>query len=379
MTRAAALLLALLATLAAAPARAQDSTPAPRTGVVRPRAAEPRATAPVRPRATRRRPAARPATQASSPTRDSARAAVPTPPPGFSVQKRVEPDTVTVGDRFATGVAVTVPEGTRVALEIAKDSADRWRVLGAISATPRDSARSRWVLAANMVAWQPGLPDSLAATLRLTGPDRRVVALPVMLAFPTVRAVLPADSAQWRVRPPHDVWGSSVDPARMALLVALIVLALLLLALIAWWIVRAIRRRRARRDPATARERALALLERARTSGFIEAGSWKAYYSLIADALRGYIAVIEPALGEDLTTSEVIAGMRAAGRPEARVDGLEHLLRVSDLAKFARHGRAPDDARRDLDLAREWVEAYAAERDAAARPADAPMAAGVAP
>ncbi|HEX9940078.1 MAG TPA: hypothetical protein VGB15_23280, partial [Longimicrobium sp.] len=307
---------------------------------------------------------------ARTPAADTARA--PAPPPGFAYQARAQPDTVTVGDRFASGMAVTVPAGTQVALEIAKDTADRWRVLGAVAATPRDSARSRWVVVANMVAWQPGLPDTLGARLRLTGADGREIALPVKLAFPTVRAVLPADSAQWRVRPPHDVWGPSRDALRTAVLVALIVLGLLLLALLAWLVVRAVRRRRARAIPATARERALALLERARTSGFIEAGNWKAFYTLIAEALRGYIAVVEPRLSEDLTSLEVVEGMRAGGAPVERVETLEHLLRVSDLAKFARHGRAAADARRDLERARAWVEAYA-------MPADEPALAEAAP
>lgn len=351
MTRAAALFLAL-GLFAAAPAHAQDSTPPPRTGVARPRPAQPRAMPrPTRPRTT---PPRAPRPPARDTAGDSARAAAPAPPPGFAYRARVEPDTVTVGDRFASGMAVSTPAGTTVALELARDTADRWRVLGGVRATPRDSARTRWIVAANLVAWQPGLPDTLPATIKLTGRDGKVIALPVKLAFPVVRAVLPDDSTQWRVRPPHDVWGPSVDAARTAGMVALLVLALLLLGLLAWLIVRALRRRRARMVPATARARALALLERARTSGFIEAGNWKAFYTLVAEALRGYLAVVEPRLSEDLTSAEVVGALRGRVADE-RVDTLEHLLRVSDLAKFARHGRAPDDARRDLDRAREWI------------------------
>ncbi|HET7230015.1 MAG TPA: hypothetical protein VFJ16_08445 [Longimicrobium sp.] len=385
MMRAAALVFAL-ALLAAAPARAQDSTPAPRTGVVRPRATQPgtgaRTTAPTRPRSTRPR-ATRPRPPARTPARDtardSARVAAPAPPPGFAYQARAQPDTVTVGDRFASGMAVSVPAGTAVALEFERDTADRWRVLGDPRVTPRDSARTRWTVAANMVAWQPGLPDSLPAVLRLTGRDGRVTKVPVTLAFPTVRAVLPADSAQWRVRPPHDVWGPSVDKARVAMLGVLALLGILLLALLAWLVVRVIRRRRARVSPATARARALALLDRARTSGFIEAGNWKAFYTLVAEALRGFVASVEPRLSEDLTSSEVIEGIR--GRvPDDDAETLEHLLRVSDLAKFARHGRAPDDARRDLELARTWIEGYVVRTEPAVDDtATEPAAAGAAP
>jgi len=363
MTRAAALLAALLA-LSAAPVLAQDSTQGspPRQGQVRPRTAPPRTTPPrlTQPQRTpRRAPVALPARAAARDTAPAARRdPSPTPPPGFAYQARVQPDTVMVGDRFVSGMAVSVPAGTRVALEVAKDTADRWRVLGAIRATPRDSARTRWLVVANMVAWQPGLRDTASARLRLTGADGRTITLPVRLAFPVVRAVLPDDTTKWRVRPPHDVWGPSVDPARTALLVALVLLGLVLLALLAWLVIRAIRRRRARVGPANARERALALLERARTSGFVEAGNWKGFYTLIGEALRGFIAGVEPRLSEDLTSAEVIDGMRARGAPGERVEALEHLLRVSDLAKFARRGRALDDARRDLDRAREWVESY---------------------
>jgi len=377
MTRAAAFLA--LGLCAAAPAHAQDSTRAPRTGVVRPRAAQPRTparnTAPVRPTRRAPRPQRPPARDTA---RDTARAAAPAPPPGFAYQARVEPDTVTVGDRFASGMAVSTPADTKVTLEIARDTADRWRVLGAVQATPRDSARTRWLVVANLVAWQPGLPDTLAAVIRLTSTDGTVTEVPVKLAFPFVRAVLPDDSTKWRVLPPHDVWGPSVDPARTGVAVALLILALLLLGVLAWLIVRAVRRRRARMVPATARARALALLERARTSGFIEAGNWKAFYTLVGEALRGYAAAVYPRLSEDLTSAEVIDTLRGRA-PDERVDTLEHLLRVSDLAKFARRGRAPSDARRDLDLAREWIETHPspsadAAEDAAAEPATAEAA-----
>jgi hypothetical protein len=159
-------------------------------------------------------------------------------------------------------------------------------------------------------------------------------------------------------------------------------LALLLLALIAWLAARLIRRRRKKMAPATARQRALALLDRARTSGFIEAGNWKAFYTLVGDALRGFAAELEPRWSADLTTSELLGTMREDDVAAADVDALGHLLRVADLAKFARHGRAADDARRDQDEARRWVEGFAPparEPGAPDTAADVPAGAGAAP
>jgi hypothetical protein len=366
MRRAAALGLAL-ALLGAAPLSAQDSvparTPAARTqpgrrlGALRPRSQHP--------------PAGTGTRDTIRPTLDTTTAAMPVPE-GFAWRASVEPKTVTVGDRFASGLAVFVPAGTRVAIGIPKDSADRWRVLGGPEVTAADSARSRWRVVAPMVAWVPGLPDTLGATLRLTAPDGRVATVPVTLRMPAVRSVLPADTTKWRVRPPHDVWGPSRDWRWIALLAAL---ALVLLALLAWAMVSLLRRRRARRIPATARERALALLERAGKSGFIEAGNWKAFYSLVSEALRGLAAGLEPRWSTDLTTSELVEEMRSGRVDEIQLISLEELLRVADLAKFARWGRDPDDARRDLDAAREWVRSFAAP---VPEPADAALA-GVAP
>jgi len=263
---------------------------------------------------------------------------------------------VTVGDRFVAGAAVAVPAGTRVTVEVPKDSADRWRVVGRVTATAKDSARTRWLIVVPMVAWMPGLPDSTGARLRLTLADGRTLNLAVALRLPTVRAVLPADSTKWAVKPPHDVWGPSRD-WRIAALFAL--LALLLLGLIAWAMARFIRRRRKRAGPLSARQRALATLDRAGKSGFIEAGNWKAFYTLVSEALRGYAAALDSRWSTDLTSTEVLEAMEEGGVGMERTEPLERLLRVSDLAKFARHGRAPDDARRDLADARKWVETFA--------------------
>jgi hypothetical protein len=305
----------------------------------------------------------------------SRRPAGDAPPAGFDFRPAVEPKTVTVGDRFVAGAAVSVPAGTRVTVEVPKDSADRWRVVGRAAATAKDSARTRWLIVVPMVAWVPGLPDSLGARLRLAMEDGRTLILPVTLRLPTVRAVLPADSTKWVVKPPHDVWGPSRDWRADALLA---LLALLLLALIAWLVARIIRRRRKRAGALTARQQALVTLDRAGRSGFIEAGNWKAFYTLVAEALRGYAAALASGWSTDLTSTELLEAMEADGIAEDDVAALERLLRVADLAKFARHGRAPDDARHDLADARTWVERFAVPSPENAEVEDEPELVGAA-
>jgi hypothetical protein len=355
--RRAAALAALLLALSAGVAHAQDSTGARR----RPRTAAGAHLGGLHPRGpVARRPRTAPPAQDSA---AAARPPAPAPrpdsvlPAGVSVQASVEPKTVTVGDRFSSGLALVVPAGTRVAVEVAKDTADRWRALDSVTVTPRDSAGTRWLAVVPMVAWWPGPADSVTklATVRLTAPGGRTDSARVRLAFPAVRATLPADSTRWVVRPPHDVWGASRDWKRDALGAGFILLPLVLLATLLIWLLRRLRRKRV---PATARERALAILERAETSGFIEAGNWKAFYTLVSEALRGFAAKTDPAWSTDLTSDEVIDAMRAKAVDPERVATLQRLLDVSDLAKFARRGRDADDARRDLADARAWIESF---------------------
>ena len=348
MTRA-AVLVGSLAVLFGAHAAAAQSTP--------PAAQPPSRTAPgarlggVRPRS--QRPPARPrTTPRPAPSPDSAR---PAPPPDFSYRAGGEKDTVTVGDRFVSALFVRTAAGSRLEMEIPKDSADRWRVIGSVRPTALDSARTRWTVMVPMTAWLPGFRDSVRAMLKVTPASGAAARVPIVLAFPTVRATLPADSSQWRVRPPHDVWGASYDAKRIgfAALLGLLLLALLA-ALVAWLL----RRRRRRRVPATARERALQRLDEAGRSGLIEAGNWKGFYTLVSDAVRAFAAEMEPRWSADLTTAELLETMAADRVPADSAESLRGVLDAADLAKFARRGCTPDEARADLAAARGWVERF---------------------
>jgi hypothetical protein len=218
---------------------------------------------------------------------------------------------------------------------------------------PRDSAHSQYRVIAPMVAWLPGPQPPVPARLVLAGADGRVSRSPLRLALPVVRAVLPADSARWLVKPPHDVWGPSQDAKRLALLGTLALLLLALLAALAVWL---LRRPRRASLPRGARERALHQLDQAGGAGLIEAGNWKEFYTRVSAALREYAAALRGEWSRDLTSAELIAAMREGrGAEEDDVAPLAVVLRISDLAKFARHGRTPEEARADLETARAWV------------------------
>lgn len=169
-----------------------------------------------------------------------------------------------------------------------------------------------------------------------------------------VASVLPADTAGIQPRPAKDVLGPNWIwwPFILALLL------LLALAALAWWLIR--RRRPAGVTFAPAvppREAALAALDRARDAGLADRGEMKEFYTRIAAAVRAYLAAVEPGWGEDRTTTEVLAAVRAEAGPGTASD-LAAILRSADQVKFARRDPTRSEALDDWEKTRRWVESF---------------------
>lgn len=272
------------------------------------------------------------------------------------VRTTLAPDTVFVGDVFHVGFRVDVPSGYRAAFP------DSLLVLGDVESTgrpdrtaePLPGGGQRVIVTYPMTAWRPGPIEFPDIVLRLQrGSETRVLeAKPPRLV---VASVLPADTAGIRPRPARGVVGPNwvLWPF---LLVAL--LALLALAALAYWLRR---RRRAQPAPviqeAPPRERALAALERARELGLVEKREFKLFYSLVTEALRRYVAALEPAWGADLTTSELRERMAAVVDAPAAAE-LDPILRAADLVKFARRIPRTDEVWAEWRAARAFVERF---------------------
>ena len=74
------------------------------------------------------------------------------------------------------------------------------------------------------------------------------------------------------------------------------------------------------------------------------------------DAVRQYVAALNPAWGADRTTSELIPRLRSLDLGVAAA--LARLLDRADLVKFARLRPAQGEALSDWSALREWVERF---------------------
>lgn len=259
----------------------------------------------------------------------------------------VVPETVTVGDPFRLRVRAELP-------------AERLR-FPPLAASPelqplrpprvRPLAPGETLAEFPLAAWRPGPPRDLLLPVAVRGPGGAVRTVRLRIALPAVRSVLPPGNSAPRPRPAKPILAASRTP----LLLALAAGALLGGAALVWLL-----RRRRRSVPAAAEppapdpwQRALAELDAA--AALRERGELGAFYDAFSGALRGLLARVDRRWGSELTTAELLAGMRSAGAPPGRTGALAALLGAADRAKFA--GERPDgaEAERDEAAARDWV------------------------
>ncbi|HEV2735838.1 MAG TPA: hypothetical protein VGV85_13410, partial [Longimicrobiaceae bacterium] len=274
-----------------------------------------------------------------------------------AVDVGVQPDTVTVGDRFVVLLRVQAPPGARVEPPARLDSTPELHPVGA-RIDRADAAARVAGFGYPMVAWRPGALPARSAAVRVAYPDGRVATLRVPLRLPFVRSVLPTDTSRVEPRGPRDVLGPDRD---RRLILFLVLLALLLLAPAAVFARRWLRKRLARGANASAvdpRARALATLDRARKMRLVETEEWKPFYTLTSEALRGYLEALSPRWGADLTTEELARAMEASDVGGDDVRTASRLLAEADAVKFARVGSTAEAAERHWRQAREWVESF---------------------
>lgn len=279
-------------------------------------------------------------------------------PDSIHVATGVEPDTVTVGERYRAIARITVPPGSRVEVSLVPADSEAVEVSAPVQLDTSGAARGTWMATVGLVAWKTGAGTPESAVLRVTSSTgtAREVAFP--FAAPFVRSVLPQDTTNLRPKGPKDVLDASLGTEHNRRLLAIGGVVLALVALLVYALLRLLsklRRRRAEEmmDP---RARAAAALDRVAASGALERGDVRTVYVEVSDALRCLAAALSPDWGMDLTTAELSARMDAGEVPEEDRSTAIGILERADLVKFARHQPSPDTARTDLAAARGWVD-----------------------
>ena len=250
----------------------------------------------------------------------------------------VQPDTVTVGEHFVVRVRVRAPKGAEIGFPVGPDSGVAFEAVDPRrEAQGADSSAVERTAIYRLVAWTVGAQRVTLGSLVVSaaGFDRRyeVPAIPIV-----VRSVRPADSTGKSPRPARDI---VLAPP---LLWPWVAGGLLLLALGLWML-----RQRLRRRPAVVYAGPGALADAKRDFAridelaLIDAGERGRYVALHVDVLREYLAARIPEAARSLTSTELVAVLRAdAPVPLPR---LVPLLAAADLIKYADRPVAAKSAR----------------------------------
>jgi hypothetical protein len=273
----------------------------------------------------------------------------------------IEPDTVRIGDPFVVQIGVRAPLGATIAFPPAPDSTGAVQGLDPVRVETRPDSGGvvQWGYY-RVAAWSIGDQTiTLGDVVVTVGGRSRHVAITGRKVF--VASVLPADTAQRIPKPPRPLYEFAAP--LWWIWAALAALALLLLLLWWWWRQRKRSRPVAVPDPFARAEREFARVE---ALGLVEAGERGRYVTLVVEVLRDYLAARYPRAPLSLTSTEVLAALRA----ERAVpnDRLMRVLNEADLIKFAKR---PVTAERAKELGRE-ARAIVAQEHAASLPAAPP-------
>jgi len=277
------------------------------------------------------------------------------------ISNDVDTTLITVGSRVRMTVVIEHAAGARV---VWPDSLDLspFEVLGAEAAAPStqgDRIRSGAILI--LTAFELGELEIPSFDVLVMGPGDASATLSTDRFG--IEVVTVGGEEGGDIRDIHGPLWIPVSVIRVSLWVLLALAAMF----VAFWLYR--RRRRGDDDgvvagppPRPAHELALEALTRIEASPMLERGEVKEYHIAVSEAVRSYVEArfLVPAL--EMTTREVVAGLRRSGKSTANaatgdfIDGLARFLDQCDMVKFAKVRPDGDASRAVLVLARDLVE-----------------------
>ena len=268
----------------------------------------------------------------------------------------VDTTLITVGGRIHVTVVVEHAAGARVEWPDSLDLSP-FEVLGAEALAPSaqgDRIRSGAVL--TLTAFELGALEIPGIDVRVVGPGDASETLSTDRFGIEVVTVDGEEGGDIR-----DIRGPLWIPVSVVRVSLWVLLALAAMAA-AFWVGR--RRRRGAtvetatpgQPPRPAHEIALEALDRIEASPMLERGQVKEYHIEVSETLRTYVEARFRVPALEMTTREVVGGLRREGASPDFVEGLGRFLDQCDMVKFAKVRPAPNASRAVLVLGRDLVE-----------------------
>jgi hypothetical protein len=266
------------------------------------------------------------------------------------------PDTVTVGDRFRAVLRLQLPAGARATFP-ALPTSDTLQQVDTVRVLTDSTGSASAVY--SLVAWVAGITPEASVPVEVVLADGRRPVYRIALRLPFVRSVLPADTAGLKPKPPKGLVAIPLVKEWWRLLL----LGLVLLAALCgvYWLYR--RARRVRVVPLDPRGAALARLDELRAAAPTTLPQLAPFYAEVVRALRVYLAALDPAWAESLTSTELVRALARSRVPSEQGSEVERLLAEADPVKFAGAEAEAARALRFWESARAFVAEFDASGD----------------
>lgn len=276
----------------------------------------------------------------------------------IQIEVGVAPDSVLIGEPFRAVLRITGPAD--ITIEYG-DSVSGDSIF--LVEPPRLSSTPNGQMAVyTLTAWRVGPPQKAVVPVRLRRDDGVEVTREVALRMPDVIGVLPDAGVPVGPRPLRGLHEPGPARAIRPLWFLLILLGALAAAAFAWYRLREEVAMESGLTMAPA-DWALHQLDGDVIRDAIAAGDLVAFHQRLAWILRTFVYHLDPALGPELTTTELLEKMRFAEPEWREIDELARILRVADAVKFARYVPEIDTVQDLLQAARAWVHSVAVSSD----------------
>ncbi len=271
------------------------------------------------------------------------------------IQTELDTALVSVGDRMLFTVRV---EHDAAAIVVWPDSLDLGpvEVLDAELLPPaRDGARATTSARFTLAAFEIGDLEIPSFDVRVEAPDGSSATLSTDAYVITVQSVGLDEGGDIRaIRGPLGI------PLSVIYVLPWILLVVVLGGLAYWlWIKRRPAEASPRRSvviPRFPHEDAYEALARLGASDLVERGEIKEYHILASEIIRTYVEGRFAVYALEMTTGEVVEGLRGADLPEDDVEAFATFASRCDLVKFAKLRPSPDACRDILGAARAFVD-----------------------
>ncbi|MBM3477413.1 MAG: hypothetical protein FJX75_29435, partial [Armatimonadetes bacterium] len=243
-----------------------------------------------------------------------------------SLQPRISPDTITVGDLLTYTVEVPLAADERITGPGAEAAFGRWEVRG----YHVEPAPGKAVVSYTLTAFETGKLPVPSIEITVGNPAGKTRSVRTAAVTATIASVLKGEDTR-----PADIVGPLTlreKPLAIALRVlvgVVIVAAVVLLGVFLWQRKRRLVEKHSRPDPADVV--ALKALKALREAGLPEAGRVKQHYCEVSDILRTYLAARWGLRTLEETTWRIVAQMRDTRTCAEYAPVVDDLLRQADL------------------------------------------------